>query len=149
MNGIQENQTLEFVQSATVPIGTKQQLTHAEYQRIWRSKNKDKVAASKTRYREKNADRIATVRKEWAKQNKEKIDEHRLAWEKNNRQKHLAHKAISWLVSQGKIIKPTECSYCFVKCLPEAHHPDYTKRKEVIFLCHNCHRKIHEREVKP
>jgi len=45
----------------------------------------------------------------------------------------------------GKLIRPDLCSVCDKTCIPEGHHPDYSKPLEVIWVCHDCHVAIHWR----
>ena len=42
-------------------------------------------------------------------------------------------------VKSGKIKRPSICHACFVKCKPDAHHPDYNKPLLVQWLCRSCH----------
>ena len=42
-------------------------------------------------------------------------------------------------VLAGKIVKPLKCSNCNQVTRLEAHHEDYLKPLEVIFLCKGCH----------
>lgn len=69
-------------------------------------------------------------------------------WMRNNRKKHneltelqkLKANARSYLnsyIRRGKIIKET-CSKCD-NVLAEAHHEDYNKPLEVVWLCRECH----------
>jgi hypothetical protein len=46
-------------------------------------------------------------------------------------------------VKSGKIIKPEVCSICNNAGTIVAHHPDYTKPLDVIWVCKSCHAKIH------
>ena len=50
-----------------------------------------------------------------------------------------ARNRINYLVYVGKLIKPSECSECGVSCILEAHHMDYSKPEEIIWLCNECH----------
>lgn len=45
--------------------------------------------------------------------------------------------------TSGKLTRPDNCSMCKKKCVPDAHHEDYDKPIEVIFLCKRCHYDIH------
>ena len=44
----------------------------------------------------------------------------------------------------GKITKPACCEACTDKCELQAHHTDYAKPLEVVFLCARCHARLHE-----
>jgi hypothetical protein len=55
----------------------------------------------------------------------------------------MVHRA----VQSGKLIKPTECSKCYAtpkRRWIQAHHPDYTKPLEVVWLCRDCHYAEHD-----
>lgn len=43
----------------------------------------------------------------------------------------------------GRVIRPTNCVICQRACIPQAHHSDYSKPLEVIWLCHSCHMALH------
>ena len=48
----------------------------------------------------------------------------------------------------GSIKKPSNCSGCFRgenEVFIEAHHPDYDKPHDVIWLCKECHLKLHKK----
>jgi hypothetical protein len=44
-------------------------------------------------------------------------------------------------IRNGTIFRPGECSLCGKVAKIEGHHPDYTKPKEVVWLCGICHAK--------
>jgi len=71
---------------------------------------------------------------------------------RNNRPKHRdlpdearlkanVRRMTSYYVKRG-LIKKTDCANCG-NIRSEAHHTDYTKPLEVIWLCRPCHLKIH------
>lgn len=43
----------------------------------------------------------------------------------------------------GKIIPSEQCEHCNKKTKLHAHHEDYSKPLDVIWLCRPCHRKLH------
>jgi hypothetical protein len=54
--------------------------------------------------------------------------------------RNLAHSA----VRGGKLIKPGMCNNCLQQSdAIEAHHEDYSKPLEVIWLCNRCHIEVH------
>lgn len=69
--------------------------------------------------------------------------------EKVNRQaarypeKIKARNALKNAVAYGKIIRKTVCEKCESKHRVQAHHPDYSKPLDVMWLCHPCHMKEH------
>ena len=66
-------------------------------------------------------------------------------WDKENRDKVRAHKALYRAVRRGKIVKPTNCQMCGISGVRIiAHHHDYDKPLDIIWVCASCHiGKIH------
>lgn len=60
-------------------------------------------------------------------------------WAKRNRHKKRAHLQVKRAIARGDIIKPKNCSKCGIEGVIQAHHPDYSKPLEVMFLCTKCH----------
>jgi hypothetical protein len=56
-------------------------------------------------------------------------------WIKRNPEKRQAHKAVYHAKRNGELISQP-CAVCGSEA--EAHHPDYSKPLEVVWLCH-CH----------
>lgn len=46
---------------------------------------------------------------------------------------------------QGNIVRPEFCSECKRLCKPEAHHEDYSRPLDVVWLCRACHAKRHRK----
>lgn len=61
-------------------------------------------------------------------------------WVKRNPEKANAHYILNYNVRKGRVIKPTVCSSCGTKGPLDAHHEDYSKPLEVIWLCRPCHK---------
>jgi hypothetical protein len=66
---------------------------------------------------------------------------HRSYIEKNPL-KYKAHNAVSNALRDGRLFRPSNCSVCGIQCKPHAHHEDYNKPLDVIWVCARCHRKI-------
>ncbi len=47
-------------------------------------------------------------------------------------------------ITAGKLKRPTVCPFCNTHTFIEAHHSDYSKPLEVVWLCRLCHRKLHK-----
>ena len=45
-----------------------------------------------------------------------------------------------------KLLRPDKCEQCGKECKPHGHHPDYSKPKEVVWLCVSCHGKTRRLE---
>jgi len=52
---------------------------------------------------------------------------------------NAAHCAVSRAVKAGLLVRPDHCTRCLINCFPQAHHDDYSKMLEVMWLCAICH----------
>ena len=99
------------------------------------------------RNREKRILQHKLYKERLRKENPEKYDAifHgvRKNYRKNNPEKAKANGVINDMLRCGIITRPEVCSSCGIRCKPQAHHPDYSKPKEVIWLCVKCHSKLH------
>lgn len=58
----------------------------------------------------------------------------------SNREKVAAHRAVYAAIKSGELKKPKSCAWCGNSfCRIEAHHEDYSKPLEVLWLCPSCH----------
>lgn len=60
-----------------------------------------------------------------------------------NKMKHNARKKVLRAIESGKLIRPSKCELCGEELFCEAHHKDYNKPLEVIWLCKTCHENMH------
>ena len=143
----------------------KYRLTHKEkikeHKKKYRLKNKEKIKKWNKRYRIKNREKIRKYIKKYfkkyykknkeyfilyqkkyskTKEYKKRARERAKKYNKNNPLKNQARHKLRNAVVAGKIIKPKECSNCRNETKIEAHHSDYSKPLEVIWLCKLCHR---------
>lgn len=91
---------------------------------------------------EKNKERI----KRYKTENPEKYKKYahqKNEWSKKNSHKKNANAKVQRALFNGVIIKPRECESCGMDKKLEAHHEDYNKPLEVIWLCIECHNKRH------
>lgn len=51
-------------------------------------------------------------------------------------------------ITDFSLVRPDNCSKCNAICKPDAHHPDYNDARNIIWLCKDCHRKVHIAERK-
>lgn len=65
-------------------------------------------------------------------------------WCKRNKHKRNAQNKLARAVLKGVVIRKFECEKCTGTIKVEAHHEDYEKPLDVIWLCSKCH---HERHV--
>ena len=65
-------------------------------------------------------------------------------------EKATARQILNRAVRRGEIVKPAVCSQCnrggdYSRI--EAHHDDYSRPLDVVWLCAVCHRRKHNQEV--
>ena len=63
------------------------------------------------------------------------------AWKQRNKQKKYAHKVVSRAIKSGTMVRQS-CEKCG-DSKTEAHHCDYSKPKEVMWLCKKHHEEWH------
>ena len=76
---------------------------------------------------------------------KERVRSRNKRYYKKNQNKILAHRKLNNLIRVGKLVKPQECFECGAVARLDAHHEDYSKPLDVVWLCRSCHLKKHKR----
>jgi len=85
--------------------------------------------------RELHPERYRSYLKSYRKKNPHAHSEYRKRWPEKERPRRL----FRYAVRVGKITNPHECQKCNTKTFTQAHHPDYAKPYDVIWLCPRCH----------
>lgn len=93
----------------------------------------------------KNKDKRRAYHRKWVLANMQKHVETTRQWRKDNPEKYKAHGKISGLLQNKKLFKKP-CETCKEEKV-HAHHPDYSKPTQIIWLCLKHHQAIH-RELK-
>ena len=112
----------------------------------WYLNNKDHHRKYCKEYEIKNYDKIRKHKKEYVKNHPELRKLKYQRYKKLHSHKLLARALIANYIKKGKLIRPDNCSYCRIKCIPHGHHSDYSKKLEVIWLCNLCHKNLHLKE---
>lgn len=77
---------------------------------------------------------------------KQKYNEQKSKWGNLNRYKRNAHTKLKRAIEKGSIVKPNKCGICGkTNCEIQGHHYDYSKPLDVIWLCTECHGKVHRK----
>jgi hypothetical protein len=92
---------------------------------IYRLTNVEKFNRWSAAYRAKHPDRVLATRHRYVEQNAEK---------------RKARTAVSNAIRDGKLVR-LPCGVCGAKA--EAHHADYSKPLDVVWLCKRHHSRIH------
>ena len=64
-------------------------------------------------------------------------------WAKEHPKRKLAQAKLSYAVNTGRIIPWATCSIPGCDHKPEAHHPDYSRPLDVVWLCSAHHKQAH------
>lgn len=94
----------------------------------WRAAHPDRMSASMKQWRERNSDRYTA------------------ALRSRDPAKVAACQAVAEAVRKGILLKPDRCSECRAEGtgrMIQAHHEDYGRPLDVIWLCPKCHRAKH------
>ena len=84
-------------------------------------------------------------KKQYFQRNKEKRNQYTNQYYHRNPEKNKARNMLNNAVKSGKVHKPVFCSSCEGDKHLEAHHTDYSKPLEVLWLCRSCHRELHNK----
>lgn len=115
---------------------------------IYAKTNKDKIL-----------ERTRNYRKQYSlKYRKDKLDK-LVEYNKEYRRKHLINVGWKYLTYWGMLnkitiiinnlwIRPNRCPICWAEWKTQAHHPDYNKWDEIVFVCRKCHKRIHSWDIK-
>lgn len=53
--------------------------------------------------------------------------------------KTKAHDKVKCAIRSGVLVRPDRCFLCLKVCHPHAHHCDYNKPLDIMWLCKQCH----------
>lgn len=63
-------------------------------------------------------------------------------WQIRNAEKRAAHKAVEYALMRGDLIRQP-CERCASETNVQAHHDDYSRPLDVMWLCQPCHIQRH------
>lgn len=67
------------------------------------------------------------------------------SYSERNPKVRKAHSAVSNAIRDGKLTRPSYCECCREALFVEAHHCDYNKPLDVLWLCDPCHKEWHKK----
>lgn len=120
-----------------------------KYVAQWQKDNRDKRLQQSRDWYERNLEKaremslVATRKYLSTEHGRKKAAERSLEWDRQNSTKRRVHDRTMYAVETGKLVRPSECSKCHKEGLPHAHHEDYSKPYDVIWLCSTCHFYLH------
>lgn len=128
------------------------------YKAAWKKSERGKESEAKYRsspqakararkWREENRERVREINREASKahygRNRERLQKKQSDDRKRYPEKHKARQMVSLAVFFGMITKPGTCENCGTRKRLEAHHRDYWKPLDVVWLCTPCHSAEH------
>lgn len=114
-----------------------------QYRREYYRANKDKVKQYQAEYYHHNRQERRDYQNEYNSSVPVNRAEAVVEWRTRNPEKRRAHAAVYNAIKRGKMVRPERCSVCRSTDFIHAHHDDYSKPLDVIWLCASCHRKRH------
>jgi hypothetical protein len=116
---------------------------YTEKDREYRESHRDEIRERNQEYRDNNRDKsrawTAKACKKWReKHGAEYYREYRTR--EGEIKRHAARVRVYDAIQRGTLIRPDHCTLCGKPCKPHAHHDDYAKPLEVIWLCSPCHK---------
>ena len=114
--------------------------------RVERRRERGRIGSKK--WREKNPAMAQKVARRWEQKNPEKKRKMRRRYRRDNMDKRAVHRAINKAVRRGKLSRPDRCSNCGSGGKIHAHHEDYSRRFDVVWLCPLCHAGVHRGRIK-
>lgn len=87
----------------------------------------------------------AVYMRDYARENRTKEDKSAASKRYRERfpERESARAAVKRALKQKKLVRPSRCSECNKRTFVEAHHPNYKKPLDVMWLCKKCHGSIH------
>jgi hypothetical protein len=112
-----------------------------EYMKRWRDEHPDKIEEYNRQWR-------LTHRDELAKLQRERYAKNPSAYLETSHRTHTpesewATYRLNYFLRKKRIVKSSTCQGCDSRRKLEAHHEDYNKPLDVIWLCRSCHRLLH------
>lgn len=116
----------------------------------WKEWRKDHEKRNRKKISEKALDyyykeNVLEKQKLWKSNNRDKVNAYSREEKKKRPFKHAARMFVRAAIKEGILIRPKECTRCLKECKAEAHHEDYMKPLDVIWLCRSCHGKEHRK----
>jgi hypothetical protein len=115
------------------------------FRKRWRENRRKRKDNGTLKVTKMSKEYYSKKNKEWSLNNKDKVRKYALEAKKRNPQKAKARMLLNSAVKSGKILK-MNCQICNLP-YSEAHHTNYEKPLEVIWLCRKHHIEQHKKEA--
>lgn len=108
---------------------------------------KECVCARVKKHRNANLDNIRSYDRARAKtpESIKRRTQNTKTFRRKNPEKYAAHSAVGSAIKAGKL-KKQPCRKCGDSSMVHAHHYDYSKPLDVVWLCPACHSELHRKK---
>lgn len=115
-----------------------------EYGRKNREKKPEKYLEAGRKYRQRHPERCLEYKKKCDQKYSEKRNKANRDYRKENFEKCSAHDKVKYAKKMGYLMQPKRCCGCKKENeLLHAHHADYSRPLDVVWLCPDCHNTAH------
>jgi hypothetical protein len=97
------------------------------------------VAAENAIYRAGTVEHRAAYNASWKREHPENHRAYNASWIERHPEATFAHRQLRNAVRRGELARPTSCESCGGTGRVHAHHDDYDKPLDVVWLCAVCH----------
>ena len=95
------------------------------------------------RYRAAHREAMAASSRKWNATHKDECTAYSRKYRATHPERTAGRLAVYRAIRRGELCRPSSCELCGAITLLHAHHHDYSRPVDVIFLCVLCHRTVH------
>ena len=103
------------------------------------------VRARVKKHRVENIEHVRAYDRARPRRQSRQPQKYNVRWSEESQRKRQARAAVYNATKDGRLVRPGECDDCGGSCRPDAHHNDYSKALDVVWLCKRCHGTRHKR----
>ena len=113
-----------------------------------REKNPERYREAGRKWREKHHERHLEQKRQCDKRHRAERNKANVEYRQKNFEKCSAHDKVKYAKKKGKLIQPERCDLCKEKNEKlHAHHEDYSRPLDILWLCCACHKAIHRMDI--
>lgn len=111
--------------------------------KAWKHSHPEEIKAAARRTRQRSIEQQRSIKRASKKRHWESYIEYQRRARRSRPEKLRAYNLVQRAVRAGKLKRPSTCQNCSAIVRVHAHHEDYGKPLEVIWLCQQCHKLAH------
>ena len=110
---------------------------------IWQRENRERRNEQARKYRARHREEINERARRYRAEHPERTGANNRRWEAKHPERRRAHILMNQAIKRGDLLRPEACELCGANKRLSAHHGDYDKPLDVLFLCALCHGAVH------